>query len=268
MICNNRYALMLVGLIGLPAFASEPQAWSFNGTNYLVTDHGNESSVVISREHALEIKQMKSLCRKGLGLSLRKRYEDKLIEGEWISERFDTWPFTNLTYNLTHIRFSSLEKDQASCSASIEDTGHKTNLQTTALNYAIAYYQTKQITKIKPILPLLMKEPSVAMDAAGIVYLLLAKPVVPAEPDEHSDNASDKIKAEKYYQQYVDISLISRNEVKYWLAQKKLELGDVQESQSLVRSCTSQQCERLALDIEEKLFEQQAESAGDLSSYF
>ncbi len=254
MICNNRYALMLVGLLGLPVSASEPQTWSFNGTNYFVTDNGTESSVVVSREHAIEIKQMKSLCRKGLGLSLRKRYEDKLIEGKWISERFDAWPFTNLTYDLTNIHFSSLEKDQASCSASIDDTGYKTNLQTIALNYTIAYYQTRQFTKIKPILPLLMKEPSVAMDAAGVVTLLLAQ--------------SDESNADKYYQQYVDITLITRNEVKAWLAQWKYDQGDLQESLSLAKSCTSQQCERLALDIEESLFEQQAESAGDLSSYF
>ncbi|MEI8597747.1 hypothetical protein P4S64_09250 [Vibrio sp. M60_M31a] len=99
--------------------------------------------------HALTTKQMKSLCRKGLGLSLRKQYEDKLVQGEWISERLDAWPFANLTYELTSIQFSSLEKDQASCSAVINDTGYKTNLQTTALNYAIAYYQTEQFAKNK-----------------------------------------------------------------------------------------------------------------------
>ncbi len=254
MICNNRYALILAGVIGLPAFASEPQAWSFNGTDYLVTDNGTESSVVVSREHALEIKQMKALCRKGLGLSLRKRYEDELLEGQWITERFDTWPFTDLAYDLTDIQFSLLEKDKASCSASIDDTEYKTNLQTTALNYAIAYYQTRQFAKIKPILPLLMKEPSVAMDAAGVVALLLTQ--------------SDEVKADKYYQQHVDITLITRNEVKAWLAQWKYDQGDWQESKTLAKSCTSHQCERLALDIEESLFKQQAESAGDLSSYF
>ena len=254
MICNRRYALILVGLIGLPAFAAEPQAWSFNGTDYLVSDGDTEISVVVSREHALTTKQMKSLCRKGLGLSLRKQYEDKLVEGEWIDQRFDTWPFANLTYELTNIQFSSLEKEQASCSAVINDTGYKTNLYTTALNYAIAYYQTKQFEKIKPILPLLMKDSSVAMDAAGIVSLLLAQ--------------SDTEKADRYYQQYVDHSLINRNEVKNWLAQWKYDQGDLVESQWLAKSCTSQQCERLVMDIEETLFEQQAESAGDLSSYF
>ncbi|BDR15184.1 hypothetical protein [Vibrio sp. STUT-A11] len=254
MICNRRYALILVGLIGLPAFAAEPQAWSFNGTDYLVSDGDTEISVVVSREHALTTKQMKSLCRKGLGLSLRKQYEDKLVEGEWIDLRFDTWPFANLTYELTSIQFSSLEKDRASCSAVINDTGYKTNLQTTALNYAIAYYQTKQFAKIKPILPLLMKDSSVAMDAAGIVSLLLAQ--------------SDTEKADRYYQQYVDHSRITRNEVKNWLAQWKYDQGDLVESQLLAKSCTSQQCERLVMDIEETLFEQQAESAGDLSSYF
>ncbi|WP_321284952.1 hypothetical protein [uncultured Vibrio sp.] len=254
MICNRRYALILVGLIGLPAFAAEPQAWSFNGTDYLVSDGDTEISVVVSREHALTTKQMKSLCRKGLGLSLRKQYEDKLVEGEWIDQRFDTWPFANLTYELTSIQFSSLEKDRASCSAVINDTGYKTNLQTTALNYAIAYYQTKQFAKIKPILPLLMKDSSVAMDAAGIVSLLLAQ--------------SDTEKADRYYQQYVDHSRITRNEVKNWLAQWKYDQGDLVESQLLAKSCTSQQCERLVMDIEETLFEQQAESAGDLSSYF
>lgn len=91
MICNHRYALMLAGCICLPAFASEPQTWSFNGTDYLVSDRDAEISVVVSREHELTTKQMKSLCRKGLGLSLRKQYEDKLVQGEWISERFDTW---------------------------------------------------------------------------------------------------------------------------------------------------------------------------------
>ncbi|UYI49163.1 hypothetical protein OFO16_22605 [Vibrio natriegens] len=254
MICNHRYALMLAGCICLPAFASEPQTWSFNGTDYLVSDRDAEISVVVSREHELTTKQMKSLCRKGLGLSLRKQYEDKLVQGEWISERFDTWPFANLTYELTSIQFSSLEKDRASCSAVINDTGYKTNLQTTALNYAIAYYQTEQFAKIKPILPLLMKESSVAMDAAGIVSLLLAQ--------------SDADKADSYYQQYVDKHLITRNEVKIWLAQWKYDQGDLQESQSLAQSCTTEQCERFALNIEETLFEQQAESAGDLSSYF
>ncbi|MDV6249678.1 hypothetical protein [Vibrio sp. EA2] len=254
MICNSRFTLILVGLIGPPAFASEPQAWSFNGTDYLVSENGTEISVVVSREHALTTKQIKSLCRKGLGLSLRKQYEDKLVNGEWIDERFDTWPFANLSYELTNIQFSSLEKDQASCSAVINDTGYKTNLYTTALNYVVAYYETKQFGKIKPILPLLMKESSVAMDAAGIVTLLLAQ--------------SDESKADQYYQQYVDRSLITRNEVKTWLAQWKYDQGNLEESQFLAKSCSSQQCERLALDIEKTLFEQQAESAGDLSSYF
>lgn len=99
-----------------------------------------------------------------------------------------------------------------------------------------------------------MKESSVAMDAAGIVSLLLAQ--------------SDADKADSYYQQYVDKHLITRNEVKIWLAQWKYDQGDLQESQSLAQSCTTEQCERFALNIEETLFEQQAESAGDLSSYF
>ncbi|MEI8597746.1 hypothetical protein P4S64_09245 [Vibrio sp. M60_M31a] len=93
-----------------------------------------------------------------------------------------------------------------------------------------------------------MKDSSVAMDAAGIVSLLLAQ--------------SDTDKADSYYQQYVDKHLITRNEVKIWLAQWKYDQGNLEESQLLAKSCSSKQCERLVLDIEETLFEQQAESAG------
>ena len=208
----------------------------------------------MKRQHELTTKQMKSLCRKGLGLELRKKYEDKLLEGGFIRETLDSWPFASLTYELTNIQFSSLSKNQAQCSAMVNDTGYKTNLQTTALNYAIAYYSTKQYQHIKPILPLIIKEPSVAMDAAGLVTLLLSQ--------------SDVTKAENYYQQYVDVSAISNSEIKHWLAQWQFEQGELEESLFIAKQCSSKECERLVIDIEDQMFEQQAESVGDLSSYF
>jgi hypothetical protein len=246
--------LLLAGLIGLPVFASEPQTWSFNGTEYTVTEQGSQTSVSVSRERELTKTQMKALCRKGLGLGLRKYYEDQLIERAIIKQRFATWPFANLTYELSDIQFSRLDNTQAVCSATLKDTGYKTNLQTTALNYAIAYYSTERFGQIKPVLPLLIQEPEVAMDAAGLVTLLMSH--------------SNPEKAAHYYQQYVDVSALKRDEVKMWLAKWQYDSGQFAESLAITQACSSHACERLGLDIEDKLFEQQAESAGDLSSYF
>ncbi|HDM8129020.1 TPA: hypothetical protein P0E14_003853 [Vibrio harveyi] len=254
MICNHRYLLVLVGLLGLPVFASDSHSWSFNGTDYELKTSDAEVSVEVKRQHELTTKQMKSLCRKGLGLELRKKYEDKLLEGGFIRETLDSWPFASLTYELTNIQFSSVSKSQAQCRANVNDTDYKTNLQTTALNYAVAYYSTKQYQHIKPILPLIIKEPSVAMDAAGLVTLLLSQ--------------SDVTKAENYYQQYVDVPAISNSEIKHWLAQWQFEQGELEESLFIAKQCSSKECERLVIDIEDQMFEQQAESVGDLSSYF
>lgn len=254
MICNRRYLVVLVGFLGLPAFASDIHSWSFNGTLYELKTNESEVVVEVKRTHELSQKQMKSLCRKGLGLDLRRKYENKLLEGGFISDTLDTWPFASLTYELTNVQFSSVNKNQAKCSANVNDTGYKTNLQTTALNYAVAYYSTKQYQNIKPILPLIIKEPSVAMDAAGLVTLLLSQ--------------SDVTKAENYYQQYVDVASISNSDIKHWLARWQFDEGELEESLFIAKQCPSKECERLVIDIEDQMFEQQAESVGELSSYF
>lgn len=254
MICNKEFFLVLVGLLGLPVLAAESHSWAFNGTRYQLESVDSQISVEVSREHDLNAKQMKSLCRKGLGLKLRTKYENKLLEGGYIHTTLDAWPFASLTYELTNIHFSSVSKSHAKCSANVNDTGYKTNFQTTALNYAVAYFSNKQYQNIKPILPLIIKDPSVAMDAAGLVTLLLSQ--------------SDSNKAEHYYQQYVDVALISKNEIKYWLAKWQFEQGEIKESLALANQCEIKKCEHLSIEIEDKIFEQQAETVGDLSSYF
>ncbi|OOF08005.1 hypothetical protein BZG82_15680, partial [Salinivibrio sp. PR5] len=246
MICNYRHLLVLVGLLGLPVFASDSQSWSFNGTDYKLKTSDSEVSVEVKRQHVLTTKQMKSLCRKGLGLELRAKYEDKLLERGFIRETLDSWPFASLTYELTNIQFSSANESQAKCSAEVNDTGYKTNLQSTALNYAIAYYSTQQYQNIKPILPLIIKESSVAMDAAGLVTLLLSQ--------------SDFNKAKNYYQQYIDVSQIYSSKIKYWLAQWQFEHGEIKEALAIVNQCSIKQCEYLAIAIEDKIFAQKAET--------
>ncbi len=254
MTCKYYLTLLLAGLLSLPAMASEIHMWKFNGSDYAVSEQGDKTSVVVTRKLELSVKQIKALCRKGLGLSLRQTYEDKLIEKKIVPERFSTWPITNLSYELVDIQFSDFSKTQATCTGTIKDTGYKTNLQTTALNYAIAYYTTGQYSNIKPILPLLIKEPSVAMDAAGLIVLLLS---------QKSDD-----QAILYYQQHIDISHIQSDDIKLWLAQWQQRLGELNESLLIAKSCSSRGCQNLAMGIEDELFKQQEESADDLSSYF
>ncbi len=91
MICNHRYLLVLVVPFRSTSFASDSHSWSFNGTDYELKTSDAEVSVEVKRQHELTTNQMKSLCRKGLGLELRKKYEDKLLEGGFIRETLDSY---------------------------------------------------------------------------------------------------------------------------------------------------------------------------------
>ncbi len=117
MICNRRYLLVLVVLLGLPVFASDSHSWSFNGTDYELKTSDSEVSVEVKRQHELTTKQMKSLCRKGLGLELRKKYEDKLLEGGFIRETLDSWYFceSNLRTDQYSVFFSEQESSSVPC---------------------------------------------------------------------------------------------------------------------------------------------------------
>ncbi|MGF1688935.1 hypothetical protein L4C36_20015 [Photobacterium japonica] len=259
-ICKYR-AWWLAGLMSLPAMADQASAstaspsmrWEFAGTTYDVKGGSSNFTVTVSRQSPLSGNQMKALCRKGLGLPLRADYEDALIAKGLISERFSTWPMTNLRYDLSDIRYRDVGSTIASCSATLTDTGTAINLDSTALSYAVAYYATQQYSAIKPILPYLMKQPLVAMDAAGLVTLLLSQ----------QDNA----KATAYFQQYVDVNAIQTDDIILRLAQWQYG-QDLAASLTIAQQCQSAACQQFTVQVEDELAAQEEASVGDLDAYF
>lgn len=252
MICNYR-ALLLAGAFSLPAMADEAVIWEFAGTTYTVQGHSSNYTVDAVRTSKLSTNQIKSLCRKGLGLPLRAEYEDELIVKGVINERFSSWPLTNLKYELADIRYSDVSRTSATCSATLTDSGKATNLKTTALSYAVAYYTTKQYDALKQMLPYVMKQPAIAMDGAGLVTLLLSQ--------------QDIKKAQAYYEHYVDVAAVKNDSIKLWLAQWQQDI-DLSQSISIAKQCQSSACQQLLIQLEDMIAEQEQDSAGDLSSYF
>ncbi|GAL02494.1 hypothetical protein ACFFLZ_04635 [Photobacterium aphoticum] len=256
-------AWLLAGLVSLPAMAEQAVSaspasaltthWEFAGTTYEVAGSSSDFTVTVNRQTPLSANQMKALCRKGLGLPLRAEYEDKLIAKGLIASRFSTWPMTNLRYDLSDIHYSNVGSQSASCSATLTDSGKATNLDATALSYAVAYFATQQYDAMKPMLPYLMKQPAVAMDAAGLVTLLLSQ----------QDNA----KATAYYQQYVDISAIKTDDIILRLAEWQYG-QDLVTSLGIAKYCQSPACEQFILQVEDDIAQQDEASAGDLSAYF
>ncbi|MGF1834602.1 hypothetical protein [Photobacterium sanguinicancri] len=253
MICNHR-ALLLAGFFSLPVMATTSSQWEFAGTRYQVEGESPIYTVHAARKSHSTTKQIKTLCRRGLALPLRAEYENKLIANNLIEKPFSSWPVTNLSYELTDLSFFDVSKKQASCSARITDTGKASNLQATALSYAIAYYSTQQNSQLKTLLPYLMKEPQVSMDAASLITLVLSQ--------------QDQSKAQAYFDQYVDISKVKTDTITLWLAHWQKDLGDLGTSKQLITHCQSAACQHLSLQIDDAIALEEENSADDLSSYF
>ncbi|MCL1137675.1 hypothetical protein [Shewanella pneumatophori] len=246
--------LLLASLISLPAMANQANSWEFSGTRYQVSGESPFYSASIERERALKPAQMKSLCRKGLALPLRAKYENKLIAAQLIKAPFSDWPMINLQFELDNIQYHNVTNLTASCSAAIIDSGKSTNLARTGLSYAVAYYTTQQYAAIKPLLPYLMKEPVVSMDGASMITLLLQQ--------------QDPVKAEAYFDKYVDITKVESDDIKLWLAQWKMQQEQLTTSLAIVELCKSSNCQQLANDIHDAIDKLEQASADDLSSYF
>lgn len=245
---------MLVSFLSLPAMANSQVSWTFAGNHYQVNGTAPGYSATVTREKPLTHNQMKSLCRKGLGLPLRNKYELILIDQQLINEPFSDWPMTDLKYDLNNIKYDDVTKLTASCSAIVIDSGKATNLATTGLSYAVAYYTTKQYAKIKQLLPFLIKEPIVSIDAAALITLLL--------------QSQDSQKAEAYFDKYVEIENIRTDNIKFWLAQWKMQLGKLEVSKTIVQQCNTSNCQQLLFEIDSAIDANAQKTAGDLSSYF
>lgn len=246
---------VLAGLVSLPfsVKATESQ-WQFAGSSYHVSGEAPAYTATVKRNIALNASQMKALCRKGLGLPLRAEYEQQLLDNGLIKQTMSDWPVTRLSYQLEDIRFDRVKKQSATCSATVIDSGKQTNLPYTALSYATAYYSTKQYAELKTMLPYLMQQPAISMDAAGLVTLLLSQ--------------RDTVKAQAYFYQHVDIEKMQVDDIKLLLAQWFQQQGELIESHTIATQCQADACQYLMLEVEDAIAEQEEASAGDLSSYF
>ncbi|MGR5411494.1 hypothetical protein ACPV5T_02000 [Vibrio astriarenae] len=254
MIYKPALAIMLAGGLSLPATASTSNQWTYGGTIYSVSLEQQTTTVSVSRDVEMANSQIKALCRRGLGLQLRANYENILIDKKWISEPLSDWPMASLNYELSDIKYIQASKTDAKCSATVVDTDPERNLDSSALNYALAYYATRQYDLIKPLLPHLMQKPAVAIDAAALVTLLLVR--------------DDQSKAKQYFQRYVDITSIKSEKIKYWLSEWQYQQGNIQQSYAIIQSCTSSDCARFSSLLEDELMVIEQDSADDLSSYF
>ncbi|MGS0826380.1 hypothetical protein ACVBIO_11260 [Shewanella sp. 0m-8] len=246
--------LLLASFLSLPAMANQANSWEFSGTRYQVSGQAPHYTATVERERGLPSPQMKSLCRKGLALPLRTNYENQLIAAQLIKDPFSDWPLINLQFELDNIQYRNVTELTASCSATLLDSGKSTNLATTGLSYAVAYYATKQYAAIKPLLPYLMKEPAVSMDGASLITLLLQQ--------------QDPVKAEAYFDKYVVVTKVESDSIKLWLAQWKMQQEQLTTSLTIVKLCKSSACQQLATDINNAIDKLEQSSADDLSSYF
>lgn len=257
MICNPR--IMLVGILCLPTWLSaspdlSESSWQFAGTRYRVLSSNEKVSVIAQREFGLAIDQMKSLCRKGLGLPLRQWYEAQLLAKGLITETLSDWPMANLRYRISDIHYQQVSTQMAGCSATVADTGEGVNLHLTALNYAFVYFQSHQSESLYRLLPYLMEQPDVSMDAASLVALALSK--------------HDQPKAVHYFEKYVDVSAMKDDRIQLELASWLFRNENYDVALEITEQCQSTHCRELSLDIEERLLEKEQASAADLSSYF
>ncbi|MDR9829196.1 hypothetical protein RCJ22_26760 [Vibrio sp. FNV 38] len=264
MICRYNRLVLLVGLFAWPAVVNAEaintnqtnsiSAWTFSGTGYKVSQSEDLTYVAVKRTHSLPLTQLKAVCRKGLGLGLRHNYETQLIDMSLIEQRYSDWPLAGLSYAIERFEFKTISSKQITCSARVIDNQPEDNLDSTALSYALAFYSTDQFDKIPPLLSHLMKKPSVSMDAASLVSLLLSQ--------------NDQQKAMAYFERYVDSTTIQRDELRLMTAQWQFNQGKLAISQTLLRDCPSADCHQLNLQIEDALSQKEQDSAGDLSTYF
>ena len=255
---SSHWALLLAGFFSLPVLANvsqeNSQQWEFAGTIYQVEGQRPHYTVYAERQVLTSAKQMKALCRKGLALPLRAEYEAKLVGLQLIPKPISNWPVIDISYQLNKLTYSKVSENAVTCSGQITDTGQATNLQTTALSYAIAYYSAQQYSQLKVLLPYLMNDPLVSMDAAGLITLMLSQ--------------QDQQKSLAYFEQYVEMGKVRSDTIKLWLAQWQKENGDLAASQQLLTYCKSAACQHLSVQIDDAIAKQDEASADDLSSYF
>ncbi|WP_026972844.1 hypothetical protein [Aliagarivorans marinus] len=242
---------LLLGLACWPALAS--QSWQFGDTQYQVTGE-QPVQVTISASKGLNDAQLQRLCRRGLGLPLRAKYESQLLEQARIEKPLSSWPIAGLSYQTQSLRFKKHGPGSASCSAMVSEQNPEQNLALTSLHYGYHYHRQQQADALVAALRLPLSHSYTANDAAALVLLML--------------QASQPEQADSYYQQYVANKPLLNQGLYLEIARWQAESSREDDAQATLAQCSLAECDNYSVELQLLQVQRDQDSVSDLGAYF
>ncbi|MDD1780820.1 hypothetical protein LRP49_06355 [Enterovibrio sp. ZSDZ35] len=241
--------------VALFSATASGQIWQFAGTTYNVITDGDAVQVVLKREHAQHKKVVGDQCIAALSLPFRQQAENELITQGFITKvHDDNWPLSSVNFKSQQVRLEEVSTLDAVCRAKIEPAPLSPELLSqNLLRYAGLYTSQKDWSSLKPLLSHLLKDRSVANEAAAMTTLMLA--------DVSPDNALS------YQRKYVDVGTVTSVTIREMLAKWHYDAERLDDAVEWASDCDSKLC----LDIRDSVAliqaEQNSADVFDLNSF-